>query len=134
MLPVSLHFTSFPSQWHGHVSMARALYRACLDLRPDERGCALHGAFAAPPMLRHERQVTAPIHPFPYPRPSPCLNPLSPMQAYALYLRVLADAHAVLATRYPDAPGPGVDDRDADPQLNVRELQLHYQVNKRGAW
>ena len=56
------------------------------------------------------------------------------MQAYALYLRVLADAHAVLATRYPDAPGPGIDDRDADPQLNVRELQLHYQVNKRGAW
>ena len=47
---------------------------------------------------------------------------------------MLADAHAVLATRYPDAPGPGVDDRDADPQLNVRELQLHYQVNKRVAW
>ena len=52
------------------------------------------------------------------------------LQAYALYLRVLADAHTVLTTPYPAAGGDGVDDRDLDPQLNVRELQMHYQVRR----
>jgi hypothetical protein len=122
----------FDLEWHGHVDVARALYRSCLQLHPWERGCALHGAFAAPPLLRDERH------------------------AYDIYIRVLAEAHDIMSTVFvrpvPSTSGGSSDsDRDSysrgggggdaeevlwvpigssldrDPQLNVRELQLHYQ-------
>ena len=114
----------FDLEWDGHIDVARALYRSCLHLHPSERGCALHGTFAAPPLLRDERH------------------------AYDIYIRVLAEAHDIMNTvfmrRVSSASGGSSSDGssgsdaeelwtpigsslDRDPQLNVRELQLHYQ-------
>lgn len=111
-------------EWHGHVDVARALYRSCMHLHPWERGCALHGAFAAPPLLRDERH------------------------AYDIYIRVLAEAYDIINTVFVrpavGTSGGSLDSNsssvvaeeqwaviggslDRDPQLNVRELQLHYQ-------